>query len=218
MAMTWAQHMQGVNGLLDAERARRTAARAAAQVPVAATAPPGSTAMPDLGQAMPETWQGGMNGGNIGGATAPGDMSSLAGGFGLNGQSIGGLLGALGGGLVGGPFGGLAGGLLGRGLGGLFGGGAAGMNMGDLSNDPKDMAMNSGLGLGDGLGLGGMDPGNQNDSKGDDGTMNGWMRGGYTGAGRDGKVQPHMPAGTVHEGELVIPHHMVRRMIRGLLG
>lgn len=43
-----------------------------------------------------------------------------------------------------------------------------------------------------------------------------WQKGGYTGAGRDGIVQPHRVAGRVHEGELVIPHHMVRRM--GLLG
>jgi hypothetical protein len=37
--------------------------------------------------------------------------------------------------------------------------------------------------------------------------------GGYTGAGRDGKVQPGRVAGIVHEGEYVIPH----RVVRGLL-
>jgi hypothetical protein len=46
--------------------------------------------------------------------------------------------------------------------------------------------------------------------------LGGFQKGGYTGAGRDGVVQPHKPAGIVHEGELVIPHHVVKRM--GLLG
>ncbi len=44
-----------------------------------------------------------------------------------------------------------------------------------------------------------------------------FQKGGYTGAGNDGVVQPHRKAGTVHEGELVIPHHMVKKMMRGLL-
>lgn len=43
-----------------------------------------------------------------------------------------------------------------------------------------------------------------------------FQKGGYTGAGRDGKVQPYKPAGIVHEGEIVIPHHVVKRL--GLLG
>ncbi|MBU8540176.1 hypothetical protein [Falsiroseomonas tokyonensis] len=38
-----------------------------------------------------------------------------------------------------------------------------------------------------------------------------FMKGGYTGAGDDGIVQPDRPAGTVHEGEIVIPHHMVQQ-------
>ena len=33
---------------------------------------------------------------------------------------------------------------------------------------------------------------------------------GYTGAGQDGAVQPAQPAGTVHEGEVVIPARMVQ--------
>lgn len=46
-----------------------------------------------------------------------------------------------------------------------------------------------------------------------------YQRGGYTGAGRDGVVQPDKPAGVVHEGELVIPAHIVRMMMgRGMLG
>lgn len=48
---------------------------------------------------------------------------------------------------------------------------------------------------GDKGGMGGEDGG----SKGD------WMRGGYTGAGPDGMVQPQKIAGRVHEGEVVIP-------------
>jgi hypothetical protein len=42
----------------------------------------------------------------------------------------------------------------------------------------------------------------------------GYMHGGYTGAGDDGIVQPWKPAGVVHEGELVIPAHIVSRLAR----
>jgi hypothetical protein len=42
----------------------------------------------------------------------------------------------------------------------------------------------------------------------------GYMRGGYTGSGDDGIVQPWKPAGIVHEGELVIPAHIVSRLAR----
>lgn len=38
-----------------------------------------------------------------------------------------------------------------------------------------------------------------------------YMAGGYTGAGADGAVQPAQRAGTVHEGEVVIPAHQVAR-------
>jgi hypothetical protein len=41
--------------------------------------------------------------------------------------------------------------------------------------------------------------------------MGDWMRGGYTGAGSDGVVQPHRIAGRVHEGEAVIPAAAVAR-------
>ena len=37
------------------------------------------------------------------------------------------------------------------------------------------------------------------------------MMGGYTGGGADGMVNPYEPAGTVHEGEVVIPAHQVER-------
>ncbi|MCC6827454.1 MAG: hypothetical protein IT550_04415 [Novosphingobium sp.] len=38
-----------------------------------------------------------------------------------------------------------------------------------------------------------------------------YQRGGYTGAGQDGVVQPGMPAGTVHEGEQVINARSTRK-------
>jgi len=58
---------------------------------------------------------------------------------------------------------------------------------------------------GTGGGVGGADA---SDSPGGDG--DGWQAGGYTGAGQDGAVQPAQPAGRVHEGEVVIPAHMVQ--------
>lgn len=46
-----------------------------------------------------------------------------------------------------------------------------------------------------------------------------FQKGGYTGAGEDGIVQPWKRAGIVHEGEYVIPAHVVRKMMgRGMLG
>lgn len=61
------------------------------------------------------------------------------------------------------------------------------------SNDPgqADPGSNPGNGVGD--------------------NSDGLMRGGYTGAGPDGVVQPARRAGTVHEGEVVIPAHQVAR-------
>ncbi len=208
MSGTWNAHLSMVNGLLDAERARRQAAMTAAQQARATVAPAVGVAA-EMPQGVPETWQGGANTGDIGAATAPGDLGSLAGGFGLNAQSVGGLLGALGGGLVGGPFGGLLGGLAGRGIGGLMGQGGG---MGG-ENDPANAGSATGgsansaaAGYGGGYGTG----------------FEGWgglKQGGYTGAGDDGVVQPDRIAKRyVHEGEIVIPHHMVKRMLRGLLG
>jgi hypothetical protein len=43
------------------------------------------------------------------------------------------------------------------------------------------------------------------------GDGDGYMVGGYTGAGADGIVNPAEPAGTVHEGEVVIPAHKVAK-------
>ncbi len=51
-----------------------------------------------------------------------------------------------------------------------------------------------------------------------DGGGEGWAVGGYTGAGPDGVVQPNQPAGTVHEGELVIPAAAVPQAIPALAG
>ena len=48
-------------------------------------------------------------------------------------------------------------------------------------------------------------------SDGPGGDGDGWMVGGYTGAGPDGVVQPDQPAGTVHEGEVVIPAQQVQQ-------
>jgi len=45
---------------------------------------------------------------------------------------------------------------------------------------------------------------------GADGGDKGFKAGGYTGAGHDGEVDPSEPAGTVHEGEVVIPAHAVQ--------
>lgn len=48
-------------------------------------------------------------------------------------------------------------------------------------------------------------------SSGGDGGDGGYYRGGFTGFGDDGMLNPYEPAGTVHEGEVVIPAHQVQR-------
>jgi hypothetical protein len=223
MSGTWDQHIATVNGYLADQKAKRAAkaAAAAAAIPQTPITPP----TPDPG-VSPDQWQGGDNMANFGPAPAAGDMGNLIGGMGLSGNAIGGLIGGLGGGLLGGPLGGLAGALAGRGIGGMlsapgpqaqptapgigslggeaFGGNAAGP--GAFGGGLGD-AMAAGMGLGVG-GLGAM-------SGSEILGFDGFQKGGYTGAGRDGRVQPDRVAGVVHEGELVIPHHMVRRM--GLL-
>lgn len=73
---------------------------------------------------------------------------------------------------------------------GDYGGGDKGDSAGDGSNGESSPG----------------DPGG-----GDKGDSNGWQRGGYTGAGTDGVVDPARPAGTVHEGEAVIPANQVAR-------
>lgn len=78
-------------------------------------------------------------------------------------------------------------------------------------------------GQSDGVGEGWGDPGSFGDpggapgdspggSPGDSGSGgDGYYRGGFTGYGDDGMLNPYEPAGTVHEGEVVIPAHQVER-------
>lgn len=91
-----------------------------------------------------------------------------------------------------------------------FGLGADGAGVGGSNSDNsnsnstsagQDAAGNDGTGAG-GAGTGAGAPGNDSGE---------WMRGGYTGAGADGAVQAARPAGTVHEGEVVIPAAQVAR-------
>lgn len=226
MSGTWNAHYAMVQGLIDDQKAKRAQRAAAAQAARAAAVPTGGGSAPGMGWGVPgdavEPWQGGMNQGGFGAPEGPpGDLGKLFGD--ISPGTIGGLLGGLGGGLALGPLGGLIGGLAGRGIAGLlgsqapqptaqptapgigslggesFGGGAGagtfGGGLGDIG------AAGMGLGLGD---LGAM-TGNE---------IMGWQGGGYTGAGRDGRVQPNRPAGIVHEGELVIPHHVLRSWLR----
>jgi len=90
------------------------------------------------------------------------------------------------------------------GFGGDFGGGEGEGEGGEGGGE------GGGDGGGEGGGEGGGDGGGDGDGGGGDG--GGWMRGGYTGAGPDGVVQPNQPAGTVHEGEVVIPAHRVAQI------
>jgi hypothetical protein len=81
------------------------------------------------------------------------------------------------------------------GYGGGYGGGSEGGGMGGSSDSASDgPGAGGGVGADGGVGSGG----------------DAWMSGGYTGAGQDGAVQPAQPAGTVHEGEVVIPARMVQ--------
>jgi hypothetical protein len=70
-----------------------------------------------------------------------------------------------------------------------------------------------GMGVGGG-GYGNNDTGVTGNHDNGMGAGFGYMHGGYTGAGDDGIVQPWKPAGVVHEGELVIPAHIVSRLAR----
>lgn len=79
-------------------------------------------------------------------------------------------------------------------LGGYGGLGDGSLSEGGTGPDGGDKGGGGG-GLGDGsLGEGGTGP--------DGGSK--WQSGGYTGAGDDAMVQPDAPAGTVHEGEVVL--------------
>jgi len=71
---------------------------------------------------------------------------------------------------------------------------------------------------GDDWGGGWDDDGGWDDTSGydaDDDVGDDWfMKGGYTGAGKNKRVEPHRRAGVVHEGEVVIDHPTVRRLAR----
>lgn len=218
MSERWNAHYAMVQGLIDAQKAQRAQKAAAAMAAQPAPAPPAPAPEPF---GVPDWWQGGANGG-MEATGKPGDLSGLMGGMGGFGPLAGGLLGGLAGTALAGPFGGALGAWGGRALAGLLGGPTAPQPMaqptepgiGSLGGESFGGSAGAGTfggGLGDmgaagmGLGVGDLGAMSGND-------MMGWQHGGYTGAGRDGVVQPHKPAGIVHEGELVIPAHMVRMM------
>lgn len=97
--------------------------------------------------------------------------------------------------------------------------GAANMGYGPADDPSKgaDIAYSGDYGggdKGDNSGADGSSGEASGDSSGPDGGGDkggDWMRGGYTGAGPDGVVQPNRIAGRVHEGEAVIPAPMVAR-------
>lgn len=93
----------------------------------------------------------------------------------------------------------------------------------DSANKPGGISYGGDYGSGDKGGLGdngsgdGSAGGSSAESSGGNGGEDGgskggdWMRGGYTGGGADGAVQPAKIAGRVHEGEVVIPAAQVQR-------
>lgn len=92
-----------------------------------------------------------------------------------------------------------------------------GLDGGNKADTSGDVGSYGGFG-GPGGSVGGSGPSGGGDfgDYGDMGDPGGYgdatyMRGGYTGAGADGVVQPAQPAGTVHEGEVVIPAHAVQQ-------
>lgn len=96
---------------------------------------------------------------------------------------------------------------------GSKGEGQSGGDKGDTSGTASNSTSESNDG-GKGDPDGGAGPGGEggmgaDGSDGPGGDGDGWMQGGYTGAGDDGVVQPDQPAGTVHEGEVVIPAQQV---------
>lgn len=208
MSGAWSGHMDMVNRLLAENKAKRAArlgtATTARNAAAAGAAVQPAAAVPWAGGL--DQWQGGANMADPFGPGQPGDLSALGDRMGINTATIGGLLGSLGGGLAFGPFGGLAGALAGRGIAGLLSGGDAGSAgaASDAASAAGGSANSAAAGYGGGYGTG----------------PDGWgglMSGGYTGAGDDGIVQPHRVAKKfVHEGEIVIPHHVVKRL--GLLG
>lgn len=81
-------------------------------------------------------------------------------------------------------------------------------NPGDGSTSGGGLGGASGEGGGLNDGMGGSDTGADNAGAGS--SASGWRKGGYTGDGGDGKVDPYSEAGPVHEGEYVIRHEATR--------
>lgn len=146
-------------------------------------------------------WGGRALAGLLGGPTGtaqPTEPGSIGGDFGPGGSgpnAFGGGLGAMGAAGMGLGLGGL-GAMSGNEIMGFGGLGAMDGGSGDAAAEAAAEAAAGGFG-----GMGDMGMG-----------MGQFQSGGYTGAGHDGVVQPWRKAGVVHEGELVIPAHMVRMM------
>lgn len=226
MSAAWDAHYKRISDLIAANPVQRA--------PAAAVAPP-VTVQPGVQAMLPagllDMWQGGGNGGQMGmpGGVdyggAPGDLSALGGKLGGFGPMAGGLAGGLLGTALAGPFGGALAAWGGRSLAGLLG-----------SSTPQPMAQDTvgpygGVGIevapmgygggiagevgSPGFGGGTATDGSTGQGFGVDGEIGSWQSGGYTGAGRDGKVQPGRVAGLVHEGEYVIPAHTLRGLLSG---
>jgi hypothetical protein len=222
MSAVWDAHYKRISDLIAANPVQR-APMAAPPSPM--TVQPGIQAM--LPPGLLDMGSGGGDGGMTGVAAGPGgSLGSLGGMFGgINPGTLGGWGGGLVGGLLGGPFGALAGSVGGRALAGLL----------DSPSAPQAMAQET-VGPYGGFGIEVAAPGYGGGMAGEAGSAGfgggtategstgefggamgeiGFQMGGYTGAGRDGVVQPSRRAGVVHEGEYVIPAHLVKRM--GLL-
>lgn len=227
MSTAWDAHYKRISDLIAGNPVQRAPVAAAAAAPPV-TVQPGVQAMLPAG--LLDMWQGGMNGGQVGMPGGmdyggkPGDMSALGGKLGGLGPMAGGLLGGLAGTALAGPFGGALGAWGGRALAGLLGPSAptapqAQDTVGPYGGVGIEVApMGYGGGMAGEIGSPGFGGGTATDGStgqgfGVDGEIGSWQQGGYTGAGRDGRVQPGRVAGVVHEGEYVIPH----RVVRGLL-
>ncbi len=98
-------------------------------------------------------------------------------------------------------------------FGGLTGD-SSGMDNGGMGNPGDGSTSGGGLGgaSGEGGGLndgtGSSDPGGSAASGSN--ASEGWRKGGYTGSGEDGKVDPYKEAGPAHEGEYVLRHEATR--------
>jgi|GEM_PF-4481197 len=215
----WTDHINKINALIAANPVQRYTPPA---TPVSTINLMGA---PDIaGQIIGGQSEQGERGGNTGLSSfdgPPGDMNALLGDMAPSWGGVGRGLGSVVGGLLGGPVGSIALGYLGGKLGGMVGAPSFDPSYGPQvpSGEPGSFGSFGGpnaaaesSAAADAMG------GNANaNSAGDQQAGYGYFQnGGYTGAGRDGIVQPSRRAGIVHEGEIVLSHPMVRRM--GLLG